>query len=61
MLNMNEKDDYDMTKICACDMFDMNGKKKEHTYDMIELDGVTWLKSTGSLTDGYFTRSYTNR
>ena len=41
MLNVNEKDDYDMTEICACDMFDMNGKKEEHEYDMIELDRVT--------------------
>ena len=45
MLNVNEKDDYDMTKICACDMVDMNGKKEEHENDMIELDRVTWLKS----------------
>ena len=41
MLNVNEKDDYDMTEIWACDMFDMNGKKEEHEYDMIELDRVT--------------------
>ena len=45
MLNVNEKDDYDMTEICACGMFDMNGKKEKHGYGMIELDRVTWLKS----------------